>query len=236
VHKEPTVIYSETNAGVKENRPGNTNFPTNIGYAGSNSNFGGTTSKPGISWNAPFTSKPGYSSATAAASGTNPSSWPSWNTRTTPSGFDATPSFVTTPRPGINWNIGAEGKPGQGWNHGFGNTPITGFPPSQKPTSGWNAHDNKFSGNFGTTPIPGSNWNIGFSSIPTIKPSSQKPETPWTRHDESFGTTPRPGQSWNTGFGNKPGLNSWNYGTSSVSQSGCTQSESNCNQGSHHMI
>jgi len=236
VHKGPTIVYSDINAEVKGNRPGDTNFPTNIGYAGSNSGFGGTTPKPEISWNTPFTSKPEYSTVAADVFGTTPSSWPSWNTRTMPSGFDSTPNFITTPRPGINWNIGPEEKPGQGWNPGFGGMPTTGFPSSQKPTSGWNAHDNKFGGNFGTTPIPGSHWNTGFSSTPRIKPSSQKPGAPWTRYDdESFGTTLRPGQSWNTGFDSKPEPNPWNYEIS-VSQSGCTQSESNCNQGSHDLI
>ncbi|XP_019888103.1 collagen alpha-2(I) chain isoform X2 [Ooceraea biroi] len=234
VHKQgPTGVYLDdgANAGVKGGRPGGINFPAAAGHAGSDSGFGGTTPKPGTNWNTPFASKPGYSGAAAGPFRTT--SWPKANTGTTPdfsllwrptstSGYDSG-SFVTTPRPGTNWNTGSGGKPGQEWSTGPDGTPTTGFPSSRKPAPGWNAHDNR-PGNFDSTPIPGSNWNTGLSTSTAA---------PWAGQDRSFGTTPRPGQNWDIASGSKPGQNPWNpnYGATPDSQSDCTQSNLSCNQG-----
>lgn len=280
VHKTgPTGVYVDD--GPKGDRPAGSfgvDYPVpTTGYAAPTGSAIGTTPKPESGWNqfAYTALKPGYTGATAGATagayGTTSSSWPNWNGGTTPAGFGSSSkptwgssgpagNFVTTPKPGTNWDVGSgapiggqvpssrkpwnighddapvasTSRPGQGWNTGFDNTPTGDF--SQKPAPGTWSTGRGPTGSYGVTPKPGPNWNTGLDSTSAGGlPFSRKPgETPWsTGHDgASFGTTPRPGQSWNAPSDGNP-KPSWNpdYGTTAAGASGCHRLDSSCTQG-----
>ncbi|GAB1864546.1 Chymotrypsin-2 [Camponotus japonicus] len=264
VHKTgPTGVYVDAEGGRPAGPFSGAGYPVpTTGYAAPTGGFGiGSTPKPGSGWNTPFsytTLKPGYAGATAGAPayGTPSSSRPDWNRGITPSSFATTSKptwgsssgpaghFVTTPKPGTNWdtgsgaptsgqpswqpwNTGHDGtpvastsRPGQGWNTGFDNTPTTDF--SQKPAPGWNA-GRQPTGSFGVTPKSEPNWNTGPDNTPAGGlPFPRKPGS-WSgtpRHDGAhFSTTPKPGQSWNVPSGGQPSWNTGHDGTPVASTS-----------------